>query len=198
MDLVVHCIATLWLWVGIWPISSGTCLLSSIYAQSLMSAISCMLSGLTTGYLWPIRSTHMAYCPASLLVRTPSSLSDQSFLPGLHARWHTIRDTGPIREVGTTRELWLRLYHVALHLSGTWISHLCTQSYEELMEGCGTSSGLDVITGKWGATRMSLGGWVVVHNRKTYIRPLVSQRKGILPLFYIYAHVFWSIQSHLG
>src|SRR5882724_13609886 len=67
--------------------------------------------------------------------------------------------------------------------------------YEELVEGCGTSSGLDVTMGKQGATQMSPGGWVVVHNRKTYIRPLVSQRKIILPLFYIYAHVFWSISK---
>jgi len=67
--------------------------------------------------------------------------------------------------------------------------------YEELMEGCGTSSGLDVIMGKQGATQMSPGGWVVVHNREMYIRLLVSQRKIILPLFYIYAHVFWSISK---
>src|SRR5882724_3227854 len=53
---------------------------------------------------------------------------------------------------------WPRLYHMALRLSGTWIGHLCTQSYEELMEGCGTSSGLDVITGKQGAPQMSPEG----------------------------------------
>jgi len=31
--------------------------------------------------------------------------------------------------------------------------------YEELVEGCGTSSGLDVTTGKLGATQVSPEGW---------------------------------------
>ena len=50
--------------------------------------------------------------------------------------------------------------------------------YEELVEGCGTSSGLDVTMEKWGATWVSLEGLVVVQTiGKTYIRPLVSQNK---------------------
>jgi len=56
-------------------------------------------------------------------------------------------------------------------------------TYEELVEGCGASSGLDVTMGKQGATRMSPGGWVVVHNREMYIMPLVSQRKNHLNSF---------------
>jgi len=80
----------------------STCLLSSIYAWSLMSATGYTSSGFTTGYLWPIRST-----PHGLL-SSWSSCQDPMFtvrpvvLPGLHAWWCTIRDTGPIWEVGTT------------------------------------------------------------------------------------------------
>src|SRR5882724_3258089 len=83
----------------------STCLLSSIYAQSLMSAISCMLSGLTTGYLWPIRSTPHGLLSSQSSCQDPIFTVRPVILPGLHARWHTIRDTGPIREVGTTWEL---------------------------------------------------------------------------------------------
>jgi len=34
-------------------------------------------------------------------------------------------------------------------------------TYEELVEGCGASSGLDVTMGKWGATQVSPDGVVV-------------------------------------
>src|SRR5882724_6915776 len=84
-------------------------------------------------------------------------------LPGIHAWWHTIRDTGPNREVGTTRE----------SLDGTppcsaapkwhmvW-SSLHKNTYEELVEGCGASSGLDVTMRKQCATQVSPEGWMVV------------------------------------
>ena len=79
-----------------------TCPISSIYVWSLMSATGYMSSGFTTGYLWPVRSA-----PHGLLSGR-SSCQDAMFtvglvvLPGLRAWWCTIRDTGPIREVGTT------------------------------------------------------------------------------------------------
>jgi len=60
------------------------------------------------------------------------------------------------------RHHWLGLHHTALCLSGTWSSHLCTTIHEELVEGCGKYSGLDVTMGKWGATQVSLEGQVVV------------------------------------
>jgi len=57
---------------------------------------------------------------------------------------------------------WPGLHHMVLHLSGTWSGHLCTTICEELVEGCGASSGLDVTMGKWGATQVSPEGWMVV------------------------------------
>ena len=142
----------------------------------------------------PSSPPHMDYCLASL-VRIPSSLLDWSFFQDSVHGGAPSGIQALFRKWVLLGNHWPRLYHVALCSSGTWISHLCTQSYEELVEGCGTSSGLDFIMGKQGATRMSPGGWVVDHNRKTYIRPLVSQRKIILPLFYIYTHIFWSISK---
>ena len=67
------------------------------------------------------------------------------------------------------------------------------------MEGCGTSSGLDVPTRNWchsGVTGQSGGS----DNRgaiqgKSYMRLLVSPKRIIFPLFYIYAHVFWSFMQ---
>src|SRR5882724_3194284 len=106
-------------------------------------------------------------------------------LSGLHAWWSTIRDTGPIWEVGT----------IQASLAGTppcgaacewhmvW-SSLHKNMYEELVEGCGASSGLDVTMGKQGVTWVSPEGVVVVQTiGKTYIRLLVSQKQIILPLF---------------
>src|SRR5882724_4057521 len=70
--------------------------------------------------------------------------------------------------------------------------------YEELVEGCGASSGLDVTTGKQGATQMSPGGWVVVHNRETYIMLLVSQRKNHLTSFiYLCSCLLVYFKAHL-
>jgi len=84
-------------------------------------------------------------------------------LPGLHARWCTIRDTGPNQEVGTT---WASLARTPPHGAApkwhmVW-SSLHNNTYEELVEGCGASSGLDVTMGKWGATWVSPEGQMVV------------------------------------
>ena len=50
---------------------------------------------------------------------------------------------------------------MTLHMSGTWSYHANRQQYaQEIVEGCGTSSRLDVLTGNWvplGATRCSCG-----------------------------------------
>ena len=84
-------------------------------------------------------------------------------LPGLHAWWWTIRDTGPNREVGTTQaSLAGTPPHGAEHEWHMVWSSQHNNTYEELVEGCGACSGIDITMGKWGATWVSLEGWVVV------------------------------------
>src|SRR5882724_3968490 len=86
-----HCIVTLQLWVGIWPISSS-------HAPYLT-----YMSEFTPGYPWPIRSA-----PYDLLSGL-SSCQDSTFtvspvvLPGLQAQWCTIRVRCPNWELGTTQ-----------------------------------------------------------------------------------------------
>jgi len=74
-----HCIATLWLWVGIWTLSSA----HTSY-PAYMCGPSCL--PLATHHPGSPQDTcglsgppHMAYCLAGLLVRTPCSLSDWLF-----------------------------------------------------------------------------------------------------------------------
>src|SRR5882724_10430752 len=106
---LMWCIATLQIWVGIRSISSA----HACY-PAYMCGPSCLL--LATHRLGSPQDTcgpsgllHMAYCPPGLPVRTPSSCQDPIFMvglviiPGLRAWWCTIRDTGPIWEVGTTQ-----------------------------------------------------------------------------------------------
>jgi len=81
-----------------------------------MSATGCTSSGFTTGYPWPVQAT-----PYDLL-SSRSSCQDPRFtvrpviLPGIHVRWHTIRDTGPNLEVGIT---WAS--STGTPLCGTWL-----------------------------------------------------------------------------
>ena len=70
------------------------------------------------------------------------------------------------------------------------------------MEGCGTSSGLDVLTRKWGATQVSPDAVVVQEigvllRENVYKTTFISKKRIILPLFYIYAHIFCLLQNHL-
>src|SRR5882724_1816328 len=114
-----------------------------------------------TGYLWPIQPA-----PHSLLSGW-SSCQDPMFTVRLVCQdsMHSGGPSGIQALIGKwvpLRHHWPGLHHAALHLSGTWSSHLCTSIYEELVEGCGASSGLDVTTGKQGATQVSPEGWVVV------------------------------------
>jgi len=98
-------------------------------------------------------SGHHVHCQTGHSSRTPCMVAHhQGYRPYLGSGYYF----GIIGQDST----------MSLRSSGTWIGHLCTQSYEELMEGCGASSGLNVMMGKQGATQMSLGGWVVVQNRK--------------------------------
>jgi len=181
-----QCIVTLQLWVGIQPISS-----SHVPYPAYMHGPSCLpmathCPGSPQDTCGPSDPPHTAYFLAGLLVRTPGSLLDQSFCQGsMHGGMHTIRDTGPNQEVGTTQaSLAGTPPHSAVPKWHMVWSSLHNNTYEELVEGCGTSSGLDVTMGKWGATQVSLEGVVVVQTiGKMYIRPLVSQKQIILPLF---------------
>src|SRR5882724_6639219 len=79
-----------------------TCPLSSIYVQSLMSATGHTSSEFTPGYLWPIWSTPHGLLSGQSSCQDPIFTVRLVILPGLHARWCTIRDTGPNWEVGIT------------------------------------------------------------------------------------------------
>ena len=121
-----RCIATLRLWVGIWPISS-----SHASYPAYMHSPTCL--PMATHHLGSPQDTcgpsgllHMAYCLAGLPVRTPSSLSDWSFCQD---SMHSGVPSAIQALIGKWVPLghhWLRLYHMALHLSGTWSGHLCT------------------------------------------------------------------------
>src|SRR5882724_12461002 len=85
----------------------STRLLSSIYAWSLMSATGYTSSRFTTGYLWPIQSAPHGLLSGRSSCQDPMFTVRLVVLPGLHAWWCTIRDTGPIQEVGTLGHHWL-------------------------------------------------------------------------------------------
>jgi len=121
-----HCIATLWLWVGIQPISSSHTSYPAYMCgpSCLPLAAHCLGSPQDThGLSGP---PHMTYYLAGLLVRTPDSLLDWSFCQDSN---HGGTPSGIQALIGKWVPLghhWLRLYHMALHLSGTWSGHLCT------------------------------------------------------------------------
>src|SRR5882724_7037938 len=79
-----------------------TCPLSSIYVQSLMSATGYTLSSFTTGFMWPVWSTPHGLLSGWSSCQDPTFTVRLVILPGLHAQWHTIKDTGPKQEVGIT------------------------------------------------------------------------------------------------
>src|SRR5882724_4270707 len=96
-----------------------TCPLSSIYVRSLMSATGHTLSEFTPGYLWPIWSTPHGLLSGQSTCQDPTFTVGPVVLPGIHAQWHPIRDTGPNQEV----HHWQGLHHVVLCMSGTWSGH---------------------------------------------------------------------------
>src|SRR5882724_11609933 len=139
-----------------------TCPLSGIYAQLLMSATGHTLSEFTPGYPCPLQSAPHGSLSGQLSCQDPTLTVGLVILPGLHAWWHTIRDTGPNQEVGTTQaSLAGTPPHSTEHEWHMVQSSQHNNMYEELVEGCGASSGLDITTGKWGATWVSLDGVVV-------------------------------------
>src|SRR5882724_8694938 len=118
-----------------------------IYVWYLMSATGHTLSEFTPGYPWPIQSTPHSLLSGQLSCQDPMFTVRLVILPGLHAWWCTIRVTGPNWEVGTT---WASLAGTPCSAVHEW--HMVQSSqhnnmYDELVEGCGTSSGLDVPMG---------------------------------------------------
>src|SRR5882724_3673767 len=88
-----------------------------------MSATGYTSSGSPQDTCGPSGLPHTAYCPASLLVRIPCSLSDWSFCQD---SMHGGVPSGIQALIGKwvpLRHHWLGLHHTALSMSGTWSSH---------------------------------------------------------------------------
>src|SRR5882724_9430851 len=96
------CIVTLWLWVGIWPISSS----HAPYLTYMCGPLCLLLASLCPSSPHDIHSpsclphtdllSGQSFCQDSMLTVS------QVILPGLHALWHIIRVICPNQEVGTT------------------------------------------------------------------------------------------------
>jgi len=82
--------------------------------------------------------------------------------------------------------------HVALCMSGTWSSHPNTTIHMRNMWKAVAHQQLDVPMGNKVSPDGSGPPDSRELHRETYIRLLVSPKRIILPLFYIYTHVFWS------
>src|SRR5882724_12419179 len=122
--LPLRCIATPQLWVGIWPISSHTPYLTYMCSPLCLPLATLHLSSTqdTHGLSSP---PHMAYCPASHLVRTPRSLLDWSFY---QESMHGDTPSGLQVLIGKwvpLRHHWPGL-HVVLCMSSTWSSQPST------------------------------------------------------------------------
>jgi len=115
-------IVTLWLWVGILPISSSHALYPTHMCGPLCLPLATLHLSSPQDTHGPSGVPHMTYCPASHLVRTPHSLSDWSFCQD---SMHGGTPSGLEVLIGKWVPLghqWPGL-HVALHMSGTWSGH---------------------------------------------------------------------------
>src|SRR5882724_6675502 len=122
---LMWCIATLQIWVGIRSISSAHASYPAYMHGPSCLPLATHRLGSPQDTCGPSGPPHMAYCLASLLVRTPCSLSNQLFCQD---SMHGGAPSGIqvlIRKWVPLRHHWPRLHHAALHVSGTWSSHPC-------------------------------------------------------------------------
>src|SRR5882724_5219588 len=126
-----HCIAPLWLWLEIWPISSSHASYPAYMHSPSCLPLATQCLGSPQDTCGPSGLPHMAYCLAGLLVRTPCSLSDQSFFQDSMHGGAPSEIQALIRKWVPLGHHWPGLHHMVLHPSGTWSGHLCTTICEE-------------------------------------------------------------------
>ena len=102
------------------------------------------------------------------------------FFSGPHVQWCTIRDACPIWEVGTT---WASLAETPPH--SAWLEWKMDRSSLHTIRTCGRLWRIFrvVVMGKQGATWMSPGGWVAVHNRENIYKAACISKKDHLTSF---------------
>ena len=117
-----HCIVTLQLWVGIWLIPSSHALYLTHMRGPLYLPLATLHPSSPQDTHGPSGPPYMTYCLASHLIRTPHSLSDQSFCQD---SMHSGAPSGLEILIGNWVQLryhWLG-FHAMVHMSGTWSSH---------------------------------------------------------------------------